>query len=298
MFTGKRIRGCVLLAVSLAAGGRGSAALSVVVDIPNGSFESPVIRVPPYATATVQQWLKAPPPDWWTELGYTLQDWLNTAGVFYNVPVSTFIDNIDGFQAAFIFATPGVELYQDLAATYEVSQAYQLTVGFQGGGMGMPLGTPMEIRLYYRDDDGNRVTIGTTVALNLTDESKPHAKHLDDWELRIPPVLADDPWAGRDIGVQIISTVSFEAAGGYWRVDNVRLTSDSVPGDFDHDGDVDADDLEHFKECALGPAVPQTDSACLDARLDSDDDVDQSDFGLFQRCISGQGIPGNPACLD
>lgn len=71
-----------------------------------------------------------------------------------------------------------------------------------------------------------------------------------------------------------------------------------VPADFNHDGDVDNDDLDHFESCASGPAIPQTDAECLDARLDSDDDVDQSDFGLFQLCYSGRDIPANSAYLD
>lgn len=286
------------LIVSLAAGGWAARLQAVTVDIPNASFESPTIRVAPYATATIHNWLKAPPPPWWTQEGYTLLDWLNTAGVFYNVPGTTRIDNIDGLQAAFVFATPGVELYQDLDATYEIGRSYQLTAGFQGGGMGMPLGIPIELRLYYRNDDGGRVTIGAAEMLNTTDESRPHPKRLDDCRLRISPVLVADRWAGRKIGIQIASTVSLETAGGYWRVDNVRLAADRVPADFDGDGDVDGLDLEHLKSCASGPAIPQNDPACRDARLDADEDVDQGDFGVFQRCFSGEGIAANFACVE
>lgn len=268
------------------------------VNVPNASFEAPVIRTAPYATATVADWQKAPAPAWWLQEGYTQQDWLNTAGVFYNVPASTWIDNVDGEQAAFFFATPEVELYQDLAATYHVGRAYRLTAGFQGGGYGMPLGIPLEIRFYYRDDLGQRVTIASATVLNTTDENVPHARHLDHYELQIPPVLGSDPWAGRNIGIQIISTVSLELAGGYWRIDHVRLVSMPVPADFDHEGDVDADDLAFFDLCASGPAIPQDDPACQAAKLDSDEDVDQTDFGLFQRCYSGEGVRGNPFCLE
>lgn len=69
-----------------------------------------------------------------------------------------------------------------------------------------------------------------------------------------------------------------------------------TPADFDCDGDVDADDYTHFQACALGPAIPQTDAACLDADLDNDGAVDQSDFGLFQRCFSGPDNPADPGC--
>lgn len=286
---------CLCLA-GLAAGAHPSRA--ELVNIPNASFESPLMRFPPYATPTIHNWQKSPTPDWWLQEGYTHQDWLNAAGVFYNVPTSTFIDNIDGYQAAFVFSTPGVELYQDLAATYEVGHAYGMTVGFQGGGYGMPLGTPIEIRLYYRNPDGDRVTIAATAVLNTTDESLPHAKHLDDWNVQVPPVRAQDPWAGKNIGVQIVVAIPLDAAGGYWRVDNVRLNSVTVPADFDHDGDVDADDLQFFASCVSGPAVAQPNPACQAAKLDADSDVDQTDFALFQRCYHGRDVPGVPDCLD
>ena len=69
-----------------------------------------------------------------------------------------------------------------------------------------------------------------------------------------------------------------------------------VPGDFDNDCDVDAADFQHFRSCALGAGVVQTNPACADARLDADADVDMDDFGIFQRCYSGQNHPANPTC--
>ncbi|MBI4580332.1 MAG: hypothetical protein HY718_11560 [Planctomycetes bacterium] len=69
-----------------------------------------------------------------------------------------------------------------------------------------------------------------------------------------------------------------------------------VPADFDRDGDVDAADFDHFRDCATGPAIPQWLSDCLDTRLDSDVDVDQMDFAIFQRCFSGQGRSADPLC--
>jgi subtilisin family serine protease len=75
---------------------------------------------------------------------------------------------------------------------------------------------------------------------------------------------------------------------------NIRL----VPGDFDSDGDVDADDLLHLRRCLTGPSIRQTDPDCLSADLDRDGDVDQDDFGIFQRCFSGSGVLGNPDCAN
>ena len=71
-----------------------------------------------------------------------------------------------------------------------------------------------------------------------------------------------------------------------------------IPGDFDHDGDVDSADLDHFMACALGPTIPQADPQCSSADFDGDTDVDQVDFGFLQRCFSGANKPGNPACAN
>jgi hypothetical protein len=71
----------------------------------------------------------------------------------------------------------------------------------------------------------------------------------------------------------------------------------SVPADFDHDNDVDADDLALFAPCAAGPmmAIP---SGCATFNLDGDADIDQADFGIWQRCYSGAGHPPDPGCTN
>ncbi len=70
-----------------------------------------------------------------------------------------------------------------------------------------------------------------------------------------------------------------------------------IPGDYDHDGDVDEDDYGTFLMCSFGPAVPRT-AGCVDMDFDHDYDVDVNDFGVFQRCYSGRNIAGNPNCAD
>lgn len=57
-------------------------------------------------------------------------------------------------------------------------------------------------------------------------------------------------------------------------------------GDFDHDLDVDADDLALFEDCASGPSVLYA-FGCEIADFDFDTDVDQADFAQIQRCYSG-----------
>jgi hypothetical protein len=78
----------------------------------------------------------------------------------------------------------------------------------------------------------------------------------------------------------------------------VHLTVRTIPPDFDGDADVDQEDFGHFQHCLTGPGHPQTEPACLDARLDDDEDVDQDDFGIFQSCMSGAGIMADSHCMD
>ncbi|MBP7937945.1 MAG: hypothetical protein KA354_25195 [Phycisphaerae bacterium] len=71
----------------------------------------------------------------------------------------------------------------------------------------------------------------------------------------------------------------------------------AISGDFDHDGDVDADDLNLFQACFCGPTVSLA-PGCENKDLDRDNDVDQSDFGIFQWCYSGAGRPADPSCAN
>ncbi|MBN1505920.1 MAG: hypothetical protein JW955_03695 [Sedimentisphaerales bacterium] len=213
----------------MAAGTSGVRAESVC--IPNGSFESPPTV---FVDVNTAPWQKGPTPAWYDESrGYT---WSQLTGVFLNVPPEDeeHIDNCDGKQAVWLFAVPEVELYQDLAATFEVGQCYHLSVGVIGGGGNMKDGVSLEIRLYYRDADDMRVTVESTTFTYHSAHG--YIKHFNDVRLDLPVVQQTDPWAGKKIGVQIISALTLAdldpatgRAGGYWDLDNVRLTR-SLPG--------------------------------------------------------------------
>jgi hypothetical protein len=116
----------------------------------------------------------------------------------------------------------------DFNMKFEPGKSYALTVGALGGGGGMSNGVTFEISLYYRDAASNRVTVAATSITN-TPALFPTNTHLTDFQVIVPAVKASDAWAGKNIGIQLESTVGFDLQGGYWDVDNVRLTESTVP---------------------------------------------------------------------
>jgi hypothetical protein len=238
--TGGRVWLAAILAVAGAALGMEPAwAASIVV--PDYSFESPATS---YAGPDIDSWQKTPQPAWWVDSGgYT---WAELTGEFLNTPAGTsnHIANCDGNQALFLFADPQVGVFQDYDSTYgtnsvpthafdatfEAGKSYLLAVGVIGGGGGMTNGASLELGLYYRDDAGNQVVVAAT---NLVYSSAlfPNTTSFIDFSAQLDTVQAGDAWAGRHIGILLLSTVSLGGygGGGYWDLDNVRLASASAP---------------------------------------------------------------------
>jgi hypothetical protein len=207
--------------------------------VPNGSFESPETD---FAAPQMDSWQKAPEPAWY--MGGGGFPWDQLMGQFLNTTNGSpnHIDNVDGEQGAFLFALPDVAIFQDyntlfgtntapthnFNAKFEVGKSYALTVGVLGGGGGMSNGVTFEISLYYRDAASNRVTVAAASITN-TAALFPTNTHLADFRVILPRVKASDAWADKYIGIRLASTVGFELQGGYWDVDNVRLTESVVP---------------------------------------------------------------------
>ena len=201
--------------------------------VPNASFESPSTV---FVDTNIDVWQKSPQPIWYDPGANG--PWDQLSGVFLNTPAtnSDHIVNCDGAQAAFLFALPGVALFQDgtlpgsqFASRFQPGRTYDLTLAVLGNGGGMSNGATLRISFYYRDALSNAVTIASTTVTNSSGLF-PDRNHFVDFTVRIPAVSAVDPWAGKGIGVQIGSTVDFSLIGGYWDVDNVRLTeSIAVP---------------------------------------------------------------------
>jgi hypothetical protein len=209
------------------------------ISVPNASFESPVTT---FVNTHVDSWQKVPKPDWYVESGgYT---WDQLAGVFLNTPVgaSDHIINCDGNQALYMFAVPQVCIFQDynstdwsnstpthaFNATFDPGTAYQLTVGVIGGGGNMMAGVTFELSLYYRDAASNQVVVAATSITNSTAVFS-NTVTLIDFQVNVPTVQPTDAWAGQHIGIRLLSTVEVALQGGYWDLDNVRLTGTRQP---------------------------------------------------------------------
>jgi hypothetical protein len=205
------------------------------IEVPNGSFESPVTA---FVDTRISAWQALPKPDWYDETGGF--SWSQLTGVFRNTaPTSAdHIVNCDGDQAAYLFALPGVGLVQgyetvdwanevpthDFDVRFQPGKSYSLTVGLAGAGGNMAEGVTLEIGLYYLDAAGDRAPVASTSITNSA-ALFPSNTRLVDFEVRVPEVQPDDPWAHRHLGMQIRSTVDSALAGGYWNLDHVRLVA-------------------------------------------------------------------------
>lgn len=216
-----------------------AAAVAGPLTVPNASFEAPVT---PFVNTRINAWQKTPKPDWYQEVGGYYWDQL--AGTFKNTPPGSVdsIDNCHGLQAAWIFAVPEIGFFQDYDSmawnetvpsrafdvTYNVGSAYTLTVAVIGGGGGMLPGVTLEMSLYFRDAASNQVTVAAQT-ITHSQALFSNTTHFVDCELKLPPVSASAPWAGRKLGIKLLSTVTHELEGGYWDVDNVRLVETPAP---------------------------------------------------------------------
>ena len=60
-----------------------------------------------------------------------------------------------------------------------------------------------------------------------------------------------------------------------------------LPGDSDHDGDIDLIDFAAFHDCVTGPGVVEVPPGCVMFDFDSDQDVDFTDYGELQLAFTG-----------
>ncbi|MBN8246151.1 MAG: hypothetical protein J0L84_01760 [Verrucomicrobia bacterium] len=224
-------------AVVLAAGLRGA---PVPVPVPNGSFELPSTV---FVSTDIEVWQKSPePPDYDPGGG----PWFQKAGIFKNTAPGRpdHIPNLDGAQALYLFAVPEVGVSMDATgddgifpARYQPGDVWTLTVAIIGGGGNMPEGARLRVELGYLDAGGGRHLLAGTEVVHSAAQFPTTTQFLD-FSVTTPVVTAADPWAGRRLSLNLVATGS-EFIGGYWDLDNVRLTVERaehfrvavVPGD-------------------------------------------------------------------
>ena len=224
----------VLLALTWWAGSSPAA----TINVPNHSFESPATS---FVSILIDSWEKTPKPESYDESGGFL--WTQLTGAFTNDlrNASAYISNCDGNQAIWLFAVPEVGLFQDhnsmdlddpspshaFDAKFEVGKSYHLSVGVIGTGGGMQQGATLELSLYYGDGPTNRVTVAATTVTNLSSVFSNNTQFVD-CTVNVPTVRSNDAWAGQNIGIMLLSTVSTNLQGGYWDLDNIRLLEGPV----------------------------------------------------------------------
>jgi hypothetical protein len=197
------------------------------IPVPNYSFESQTApNVYPYVNVNVDSWQKAPEPAYYGPaigVPYGIP-WAGTAGVFLDV--NPYV-NHDGTQCGYILGFPEVTLYQDnFGGTFDVGKTYNLTIGVFGKSTLAP-GSTLELSLYYLDGASNHVNVAsTTVTYSAAAFPTSGPLSLVDFQVNTPFVQSSDPWAGKAIGIQLLSTTPLEmSTGGNWDFDNVRLTA-------------------------------------------------------------------------
>ncbi len=190
--------------------------LPVSIPIINASFELPVVD--PNAFPAL------PYAEGWIESDLDSESSANT-GVFANTAANSIdhIINADGKQLAFLGSAYGNGFEQDLNNFYETGCEYRLTAGICISSLFPPSQVEpvdsIELALYYRDaNDPNRIiniTSKTVEAANLV------STRLQDFSVDLPAVPYDANWTNKTIGIAIRANGT---AGGFWDLDNVRLT--------------------------------------------------------------------------
>jgi hypothetical protein len=207
--------------------GLGTAAVHAAdIPVPNGSFESPTPPPGFPATPQIDDWQKSPQPAWYDPGTFGGITWDQVTGVFPNTPEGNLdhITNLDGDQAAYMFALPEVALFQELSAVYEVGLSYTLTVGMLGS-QGIADDSTFELSLYYVD--GLNAPLVASTPVTYTAAAFPNGvTEMVEFSVNLAEVQVGDAWAGQNIGIQLLST---SGTAGVWDIDNVRLQAIPEP---------------------------------------------------------------------
>ncbi len=221
------------------------------IPVANHSFEDPVVApVEPYAYPVVSDWI---------ELDNDTISSANT-GVFLNV---TGISNTDANQLAFLGGELGNALLQDLAATYQVGKSYKMTVGICVSAQYPPF-DPNGVQLAFTYKQPNDPNVLDIVSVTTQPPSSFTSVMLEDNSIYLPTVQSENPWADKTIGVAIRATGPI---GGYWDLDNVRVTEYPLVPNFTDDSVVNLADFAMMAADWLfcdDPFTDVTGEGCVD----------------------------------
>ena len=196
------------------------------IPVPNGSFEEPPVA---FVGLDLGPWKRTEKPGWYDEGGGMY--WNQLVGVFQNTAPGKpdHIGNLDGRQAAWLFALPGVGVWQEIGpeasaspVRYELGHAYQLVVDVLGNGGGMKEGVPLVLGFCHGNADGSRGWVATRTVVSSA-LLFPTRTHLTTFRVTTPVVLSGDAWAGKPVAIMAESAVGFEEQGGYWDLDHFRV---------------------------------------------------------------------------
>jgi len=140
---------------------------------------------------------------------------------FSPVP-QVFITNADGDNVAALQATEETFLFQLLSDTYQVGRSYDFTAALGKSSTSRPeVGSKISLEFFYLDDQLNTVVIQSLEV----DESDLDGTSLIDRSLVLAQVAANDPWAGKQIGIRFgaVETALSQAGGGFLNFDNARV---------------------------------------------------------------------------
>jgi hypothetical protein len=231
MRIGRTVLPWATLGIALVAGVVSHAA---TVTVTNPSFEDPALPPGTLGNPFVTGW-NTPGPVL-TEFPPGSGFFVNTnAGNFINTPPGQpdHVDNADGNQLAFIAAFSGNEFNQTLASNFEPGQSYSLTVGVAHNyGGGNPAFQPdptakVTLSLFYTDAGGRHVLASRDVVNDaLTGLS---ATHLLDFSAITAALAANDPAVGKPIGIAMTTMSPDANPGGFFDLDNVRVTAVPEP---------------------------------------------------------------------
>jgi hypothetical protein len=209
------------------------------IPVANPSFEIPAID------PIENPFMAIPFAPFWIELDLDTEYSANT-GIFRNTPPDSpygdHIVNAHGYQLAFLSSQSGNAFLQNLPATYEAGRNYRLDVDVCPSMRYPPAAidpnNALILEFYYTNNEPNLVSLHTAIvpSTELT------TNVLKTFSVMLPTVQADAPWAGQPIGIALRAN---GAAGGYWDLDNVRVTA------FPRTPDLTGDAVVNLRDAAV-----------------------------------------------